>query len=373
MAHRHARATAFAAAVAILQSGCVALPRAAEYRSGTLPAAATPRQAATLTDGRTRFRAVFCALRQRAADADPADPRCERLLWRMTDEAPAPAEVRDLPPMPSSSLRFVLVTGAFDDCYGDEGLPFREAAQGLAARGYRLDTVRLSGRSSAIANAEALSQAVRPMLADPEVRLVLIGYSKGAVDILELLAAHRDLAARVEAVVSVAGPVHGTPLAAEGAFLYDALLSHSFAARCDPGDGGVLDSLDPAVRAASLAAAPPPVGVRMYSVLALPESGLIARALTPSWEMLARSSRYNDGQVRVQDGLIPGGTLLGFANADHWGIALRIERVLPHIAARDLDRPFPQHELLEAIMLTVGAAVSQNGGTPVHGMPVHGE
>ncbi len=340
------------------------MPRAVEYRSGTLPTAATPQQADTLTDGRARFREVFCELLARAGDADPADPRCERLLWRMADEPPSPATRHDLPSMPTASLRFVLVTGAFDDCYGDEGLPFREAAHDLVERGHRLYTVRLSGRSSATANARSLAEALRPMLADAATRLVLVGYSKGAIDILELFAVDPALAGHVAAVVSVAGPVRGTPLAAEGAFIYDTLLAHSFASRCDPGDGGVLDSLDPAVRAASLAARPPPAGVRMYSVLALPEAGLIARALTPSWEMLARSSRYNDGQVRVQDGLIAGGTVLGFANADHWGIALRIERVLPHIAARDLDRPFPQRELLEAIMLTVGAAFAQNDSLP---------
>ena len=53
--------------------------------------------------------------------------------------------------------------------------------------------------------------------------------------------------------------------------------------------------------------------------------------------------------------LIPGSTLLGLVDTDHWGIALHIERVLPHIAARADPRPFPQLELLEAVFLTVRA------------------
>ncbi len=353
MTSRHAYATALAAALAIALGGCAALPRAEDYRLATLATAGSLQQPAALADGRARFRELFCDLRQRAGERDPDDPACERLLWRMQDEPPAPPQGQGTPSAgPPGAHRFVLVTGAFDDCYGDEGLPFHEGALELARRGYRLDTVRLSGRSSSAANAQALDRAIRPMLAAPGGRLVLIGYSKGTVDILELLAAYPDLVPGIAAVVGVAGPVFGTPLAHEGAVFYDTLLSRAFASRCSPGDGGVLDSLDPATRRAALGARPPPAGVRFYSLLALPESGRISSALKPSWRMLARSSRYNDGQVRVQDGLIPGSTLLGFANADHWGIALRIERVLPHLAARAVVQPYPQRELLEAILLT---------------------
>ena len=42
-------------------------------------------------------------------------------------------------------------------------------------------------------------------------RLVLIGYSKGAPDILGGLVTYPELAQRVAAVVSVAGSVNGSP------------------------------------------------------------------------------------------------------------------------------------------------------------------
>ena len=348
---------AVSAGLTLLLGGCAGLPRDSEYAVGTLTEALGTQQAAALTDGRASFRSVFCAL-QRGQDASaPADPDCEQKLWRLADETRGP--VGALPPPLSSQLRFVLVTGAFDDCYGDEGLPFREAALDLVARGYRIDTVRLSGRSSSAANGTALARELQPMRSAAEMRLVLIGYSKGSVDILEALAAHPDLAGSVAALVSIAGPILGTPLADEGAPVYDTLFRRALASRCSPGDGGVLDSLRPAARQAWLAENPLPQGLRSFSLLALPANDRVARALKPSWRMLARSSRYNDGQVRAQDGLIPGSTLLGFANADHWGIALRIERVLPHLAARTEAEPYPQRELLEAILLSVGAAVSQ--------------
>lgn len=358
-------------ALLVMCTACATAPRVDEYRGARTPtlAAADP-GGAPMEDGRARFREAFCGLAQASGATAPADPDCEDLLWRFADEpataarnTPAPRAPALVPPpvLPSpsaaGSLRFVLVTGAFDDCYGDEGLPFREAATALSAKGYDVQTVRLSGRSSAAADAEALDSALLPMLEEAGRRIVLIGYSKGAVDILEMLGAHPGIAPRVAAVVSVAGPVHGTPLATYARPFYDGLLSHAMSGRCSAGDGGVIDSLVPEVRQRWFETHALPTEVRYYSLAALPRWDVMARTLKASWRVLARSSRLNDGQIRAQDALIPGSTLLGFVDADHWGIALRIERALPHIAARADPRPFPQRELLEAVFLTVIADV----------------
>lgn len=353
-------------------TACATAPRVSEYRSATVPPrAAAAADGSSVLDGRARFREVFCGLAQASGVAPSTDPDCADLLWRFADEpaiaaqnARAPLAPVPIPPsVPVSAsaagpLRFVLVTGAFDDCYGDEGLPFREAASALSARGYDVQTVRLSGRSSAAVDAEALDSALLPMLTTEGRRIVLIGYSKGAVDILEMLGAHPELVPRVAAVVSIAGPVYGTPLASLARPFYDGLLAHAMAGRCSPGDGGVIDSLVPEVRRRWFETHALPTEVRFYSLVALPRWEVMSRALKASWRVLARDSRLNDGQIRAQDALIPGSTLLGFVDADHWGIALSIERVLPHIAARTDHRPFPQLELLEAVFLTVRADLS---------------
>jgi hypothetical protein len=36
-------------------------------------------------------------------------------------------------------------------------------------------------------------------------------------------------------------------------------------------------------------------------------------------------SPRNDGLLLIYDQIIPGGTLLGYANADHWSVALSLE------------------------------------------------
>ncbi|MGF6479580.1 hypothetical protein [Paraburkholderia sp. JPY419] len=90
---------------------------------------------------------------------------------------------------------------------------------------------------------------------------MLIGYSKGAPDVLEALVANPEVRSRLAAVVSTAGAVGGSPLA-DAASSYQAdLLRHFPGATCTSGDGGAVQSLRPATRKALLAQNPLPPGV----------------------------------------------------------------------------------------------------------------
>jgi hypothetical protein len=62
-------------------------------------------------------------------------------------------------------------------------------------------------------NAEIIAEAVTKYISGPSQRLILLGYSKGTTDILHFLVAYPELALRIEAVLSVAGAVNGSPLA----------------------------------------------------------------------------------------------------------------------------------------------------------------
>lgn len=348
-------------APSIPRSGSVATPVRGRLDSAALGGAAAP-----LRDGRARFRELFCGRFREVATG--AGGTCDEWLWRLRDEPPASA-LEAPPPVapapPQSPLRLVVVTGAFSDCFGRDALPFGDAIAALRARGYRIDTIQVSGRSSASHNARQLVAALGSLDAASGERLALLGYSKGAIDILQALADSPAMASRVAAVISLAGPIGGTPLAESGRWWYDHLAARAAAKRCDPGDGGVVDSLLPAARRAALAAQPVPAPVRLYSLAALPESARVASVLRGSARLLARSDRWNDGQVTVSDALLPGSTVLGLLNADHWGVALRIERTLPRLAARRDPRPFPQEALLEAALLYVSEDAATQ--TPVAG------
>ena len=338
-----------------LAAGCASIPGADEFRSGV---AALPDVALNgpVTDGRARFREIFCEVARRNARVPPEGLLCDTLLWRLADETAA--STSPVPPRAAGSrLRVFVVTGAFSDCFGPGALPYRGGIARMNAAGYRVETIVVSGRSSTGHNARQIADALRAASTAESDRIVLMGYSKGAIDILEFLDEYPDLAGRVSAVVSIAGAVMGTPLAEKGEWVYRKALADTFATRCDPGDGGVLESLDPTARRQWLADHPLPRHVAYFSLAAFTTREHLAHGLLPFWKMLAPFDPRNDGQVLIGDALIPGATLLGYANADHWSVALRIENELPHLAARSSGYQFPQDDLLEALVLFTAEAL----------------
>jgi hypothetical protein len=226
----------------------------------------------------------------------------------------------------------------------------------VESQGFTADLVQVEGLSSSVRNAAFVREAI---LALPEGHgpLVLIGYSKGANDILETLFRYPEAAARVSAVVAYAGAIRGSPLADE--FDQDTFnfIRHLPGADCDEGDGGALESLRPEHRAARLKANPLPEHIRYYSVVGFPEPDRVSAGLRHSWKKLGRlRDARNDSQLVYYDQIIPGSTVLGFVNADHWAMAVPVARHhdLPALVYAT-DNDFPREVMLEAILRTVEA------------------
>jgi hypothetical protein len=59
--------------------------------------------------------------------------------------------------------------------------------------------------------------------------------------------------------------------------------------------------------------------------------------------------------------VIPGSTLLGYANADHWDIAIAVERQMPHLSSRRSPRRYPRAALLDATLRYVGESLESTG------------
>ena len=352
-------ARAFALSCCLVATACTTVPRPEALRqtSAAWPDGNHP----SGDDGRARFRSLFCALVEASGDALRARNGCGALLWQLADEPAAAALRPPLPPLPER-LRVFVVSGAFGDCRGIDTIPYDEAITRLAAAGVRVQAVMVSGRSSAERNAAQLADAVRVAGVTDDERVVMVGYSKGAIDILQLLVDFPDLAQRVAAVVSVAGPIYGSPLAETADGWYRHLFKDSFAGLCDPGDGGVISSLLPEVRRDWIESHRLPEHVRFYSIAAFPTRKHLARGLEISWQMLASTDPRNDGQVLIGDALIPGSTLLGYANADHWDIAIAVERQMPVFSGRPSNRQFPRDALFEAMLRYVGETLPTADG-----------
>jgi len=289
----------------------------------------------------------------------PGDGACDRWLWRLSDEPAGDAD-RFVPLANPEHLEVVLVTGAFSECVGEASRPFASAAARLRAAGAKVRTIVVGGRSGTSHNARQIAETLAASPIDGERKMILIGYSKGGLDILRFLVDFPELAARVDAVVGVASPVFGTPLADLGEPAYAALVAKLPYEKCPPGDGEVMASLRPDEASGWLVANPLPAGVRFYSLAALTPREHIARALVPFWKHLGGTDVRNDGQVVATDAVIPGSTLLGYANADHWGVAQTIETGHPVLAARQDPALFPLEQLFVAMVAFIADDLAQN-------------
>jgi hypothetical protein len=207
-------------------------------------------------------------------------------------------------------------------------MPFEDAAAVMRERGYRIGFVAVSGRSGADHNAGQIAAAVDNLPEEPGAKTVLLGHSKGTVDILHFLVNHPPGALRVAAVVSVSGPVSGSPLADSLAGAYRSLFSRMPFTDCPPGDRGVIDSLRRSYRTAWLASHRLPDHVRYFSLATFARREDVHPLMRLTYDRLAASGERNDGYVAITDQLIPGARLLGYANLDHWDIALPVRERL---------------------------------------------
>jgi hypothetical protein len=94
-----------------------------------------------------------------------------------------------------------------------------------------------------------------------------------------------------------------------------------------------------------------PPGLRYYSLVTFPEPDRISSILESSYEKLSRVDARNDSQVIFYDQVVPGSTLLGYVNADHWALAVPIARTHSVIGSLFVTQnAYPREALMEATL-----------------------
>jgi hypothetical protein len=91
--------------------------------------------------------------------------------------------------------------------------------------------------------------------------------------------------------------------------------------------------------------------LRFYSLVTFPQPERISSILRSSYDKLARVDARNDSQMIFYDQVIPGSTLVGYVNADHWALAVPIARTHSTVASLFVtENAYPREALVEALL-----------------------
>jgi hypothetical protein len=237
-----------AVAIPIL-SGCASKPLM-PYTTDTTPLVLVPAIQSAEQDKRGRFREIFCEVLEERKDSAPDYRPCDEALTTVGNEPPGTGEPVNLG---QSQRRLVtlFVPGVGWDCFS-EWLDMQDTIPAhIRQFGYDMVTLDVDGLSSSTRNAEMIRDAILAMPHEGiQPDLVLVGFSKGAPDILEAIVNYPEIHDRVAAVVSAAGSVGGSPLANDAEQSDLDMLQHFPGAECTAGDGGGLNSMRPDTRKA---------------------------------------------------------------------------------------------------------------------------
>ncbi len=330
----------------LLWAGCAPSPML-KYNRETPPTVLLPIGYAGISDERARF--IFCAIQQDHGSRFPDDRPCDQALHRLSGEPPPGGKPVYLVEA-RLPLRLVIIPGLSEECVSGFIQPFSDARPHVESLGFNTDFIMVGGLGGSDQNASQIREAVSGMPMIPGEKLVFIGYSKGATDVLEAIVRYPELSRRTAAVVTLAGVISGTPIADDVPEVLKKLADLVFEGKCPPGEGRAFDSLSRHERLKWLSANRLPDTVRYYSLAAFTDRENISLILRPSYDKLSLVDPLNDSQVVFHDALVPGGVLLGYLNADHWAVAMPFNREHPTLAGTLVTRnAFPREVLLEAI------------------------
>jgi hypothetical protein len=337
-------------AAAFLLSACSTVPLI-PYTEDGQPLVLLPASQAGIEDKRGRFREIFCTILDERGQSLPDYLPCDEALTRVGVEPEGPAKEVVLGSS-DRGLVAVIVPGVGWDCIANWLNAEGTAATHVRQFGYDMDAVPVDALSSSTNNARQIRDTIMAMEGkDQEPNVVLIGYSKGAPDILQAVVSYPEIREHIAAVVSVAGAIGGSPLANDATQSDLNLLRHWPGAQCSEGDGGAIESLRPATRKNWLANNPLPKDFPYYSLVTYPKPERISSILESSYDKLSKVDARNDSQLLFYDQIIPGSALTGYLNADHWAIVIPVARTHSTIGSLFVDQNnYPREALLEAML-----------------------
>jgi hypothetical protein len=275
---------------------------------------------AGIKDQRHLYRAAVCA------QLPTGSPPCDELILRFPNEAAAapPVAQKDI----ANRYQIAFVPGLFSDCFNGMFHPFTDVIENLKRSGFTVHDFRIAGRASSAANAERLAKQLAELNPDPRP-LIMVAYSKGLPDVLELLVRYPENVRQVVAIVSIAGAANGSPVADDLYEFYRDWLAGLPIPGCDRGTGEEVKDLRRDVRLEWWRRHRSAITVPIFSIAAVPRADRVSPVLKQTYAKLAAIDPRNDGQLLWYDAVVTRGYLLGYVNVDHLAIAIPASQQIP--------------------------------------------
>ena len=311
---------ALIAVAALFLFGCASLSPAKETMP---PIVLATLGEAGIKDVRHLYRAAVCG--QLPADSPP----CEELILRFPGEASprAPLAQIDI----ANRYRIAFVPGLFSDCLNGIFYPFTDVITNLKESGFAVYDFRTAGRASSAENAQRLAKQLAELSPDPRP-FIMVVYSKGLPDVLELLLRYPPTSQYVAAIVSMAGAANGSPVADDRYEFYRDWLAGLPIPGCDRGTGEEVHDLRRDVRLEWWRRNRSAITVPIFSIVAVPRADRVSPMLKQTHAKLAAIDPHNDGQLLWYDAVVTRGYLLGYVNVDHLAIAIPASQQIPALS-----------------------------------------
>jgi hypothetical protein len=297
-------------------------------------------------DRRDAFAQVFC--KALLADTTYGHKTCKTYLEL---EAFVPDD-NPLPPLPDD-YQVIVVAGIFSACLPrDQVSIFRQGIAQLRREGLtNVEEIQVSASGGTDEHAKTIADYISRHQ-DPKRPFIAIGYSQGAADLLEAYATDDVVRDSLKALITVAGAVGGSRLPDGIPRSLDAMLGaiDLKIPDCEIKTVGGLTALRREERYTFLTVHKDRLP-RAYSVAAKSSEAKTSRILKKPWTHLTAYSIDEDSQVIRDDAVVPGGSYLATALADHWAVTLPFKEAHDPAFDRLVDQnDYPRTVLLEALV-----------------------
>ncbi len=200
-------------------------------------------------------------------------------------------------------------------------------------------------------NAKIIAEYLRQQMQNDSRKYIVLGYSKGAPDVMSALATEQGVVPAVAALVTVAGAVGGSPVAdMMPAQSIEKWLKQLPMGGCKGNLAQGFASLKRETRRAFLQQYPNPL-VPTFSIIAKSDESNTSKMMLQTWQMLTGFRADQDGQLLGNDAIAPGATFLGAARGDHFAVALPFEGKADAIMKMMVDHGhYPRSALIESLV-----------------------